>query len=83
MIQFEKPENFAKQFLMELLSDTELICSLCHRFEQLSGMNGIGTERRCLLKVLCNHCGTARECGTEIVDIESEPTLEASELLLE
>lgn len=77
MTMYEKPINIVKRFWKLLAADTDLVCRLCHHFQQLSAQGITGKIPGCLLKALCNRCKTGTDGNV------AEQTMELSALLPE
>jgi hypothetical protein len=58
MTQYQKQETIPIHFWMQVAADTDLICSLCHHFQQLSAQGITGKMPGCLLEALQKHCKT-------------------------
>jgi hypothetical protein len=61
MTMNEKPETIPIQFWRQLAGDTDLVCSLCHHFQELSAQGITGKMPMCLLEALYHHCKTGAD----------------------
>jgi hypothetical protein len=52
MIMNEKPSSIPMEFWRRLAADSDLVCNLCHHFQELSSQNITGEMPGCLLKMI-------------------------------